>query len=214
MPSTAQFVSFLKESLHKDFSFFHNLKIVYRPYICPFDDLLTLIPERASVCEIGFGAGIFLSLVAQFKTPTTLGGIEIRDTHVNNARLLLGKNTFSTRLEVYDGTHLPSWVSDYDYIFMIDVLHHIPENERPHLLTELYELLKPGAKLIIKEIDASSPFLFFNTLHDLVVSHELVHEMKPTELFHLLESTGFKAKLLSKKRLYVYPHYTVLAEKR
>jgi hypothetical protein len=62
-------------------------------------------------------------------------------------------------------------------------------------------------------MDASSPFLFFNTLHDLIVSRELVHEITPTRLIETVESIGFQAKLLSQKRLYVYPHYTVIAEK-
>src|SRR5690606_14887317 len=110
-----------------------RIKIAYRPLICPFDDLLELIPENSSVFDVGCGSGMFLSLVKAFRNPTKLGGIEISESLIANARAVLGSDfNEQTFLAVFDGKELPENISDYEYIFMIDVYHHIPSDQQKH----------------------------------------------------------------------------------
>ena len=62
-----------------------RLKISYRPYICPFKELLEDLPEGQKVFDIGCGSGMFLSLVAEFRNPKAIAGIEIDQKLINNA---------------------------------------------------------------------------------------------------------------------------------
>src|SRR5687767_5250391 len=36
----------------------------FRPYICPFEELLPIVPTGSSVLDVGCGAGLFLGLLA------------------------------------------------------------------------------------------------------------------------------------------------------
>lgn len=212
---TSQLVRFLKRSSSKDFSFIQNLKIVYRPYICPFDDLLNALPENQSVFDFGCGGGMFLQLIAEYKNPGALGGIEISETLIDTAKALLVPylSKISIRLAPYDGVNIPEWINQYDNIFMIDVLHHIPVEKQFSHLEKLFHLMKPGARLILKDIDSGSPWHYFNKLHDLVVVKEIGHEMNAEKLNSVLQKIGFKTSAVQRKRMYVYPHYTIVCEK-
>ena len=69
--------------------------------------------------------------------------------------------------------------------------------------------MKPGSRLIIKDIDAGSVFVHFNKLHDLIFAQAVGNEKKPNELLSNLNNIGYKIEPLQKRRMYVYPHYTI-----
>ena len=189
---------------------------MYRPYICPYDELLRLVPEGATVLDIGCGAGTFLLLLAEYCKPKTLGGIETNSSLVSLAQSSLDRysHKISIRFEPYDGRRLPEWLGSYDHLFLIDVLHHIPKEAQRSFLEKIFDSLKPGTKFIIKDIDAGQRFwCLFNKLHDLIVSQELTHEVAATDLERILTHIGFKINTTAEKRLYVYPHFTITCTK-
>ena len=213
---TQELVDFLRDHLDKDVGFINRLKSIYRPYICPFDDLLNLIPEHQHILDIGCGVGTLLQLVAQYRKPLSLAGLETTPSMIEGVCSWFNRYSpnILIRLEAYDGTNLPTWISDYEYVFLIDVLHHVPRARQTTFLEKLFHLLKPGAKLIIKDIDADEQFwCLFNKLHDMVVSREISHEVAATQLHSTLRQIGFETDDIVKKRLHVYPHYTIACQK-
>src|SRR5207237_246924 len=47
---------------------------VYRPYICPFEALISEVPKDATVLDIGCGGGLFLGLLdAAGRRPDAIG---------------------------------------------------------------------------------------------------------------------------------------------
>ena len=72
-----------------DASFVERLKIRYRPWTCPFEDVLALVEPGHAVFDIGCGSGMLLQMVAEFREPTRVAGIEITQSLVENARTLL-----------------------------------------------------------------------------------------------------------------------------
>jgi len=54
-----------------------KLKIIYRPYICPFIDLINECKDSKSIIDIGSGSGQFLLLLSKYTKAMNLGGIEI-----------------------------------------------------------------------------------------------------------------------------------------
>ena len=100
-------------------------------------------------------------------------------------------------------------------MFLVDVLHHIPRDRQGQTLDTLFERMKPGAKLIIKDIDAAQPFwCFFNKLHDLLLAGQYPHEQAASELQAHLSQLGFEVTEMTKERIYVYPHYIIVSEKK
>ncbi len=215
--TTENLIKTLKEH-NLSTSFTNKLKIVYRPYICPFDKLLAQIPPKSKVFDIGCGSGMFLFLVGEFCSPTLLGGIEIREELVKNAKILLNKfqieNETSIALSIYDGKNIPSNIKNYDVLVMLDVLHHIPKSMQEAFLVQIYEKMQVGAKFIFKDIDAGQPFwCTFNKIHDLVFSQEIGNEWTCDSFIEKAKNIGFKIETTHKQRTFVYPHYTVVMTK-
>lgn len=211
--NTSTLVGFLKRQ-NAQAPFLDKLKIVYRPYICPFDELLSLVDENDSVFDIGCGSGQFALLLAEFCNPKSIRGIEIDQGLVVNAKALLNKHDYNNHhFAVFDGRTLPNEITDSNLVFMVDVLHHIPKNSQIAFLQQVYDKMTPGSKLILKDIDANNFLVLFNKVHDLVFAGELGNEFSVKRSLETLNDCGFKIRSTSEKRLFVYPHYTIIAEK-
>jgi len=98
---------YLKNSEAKDLKGLSKIKTIYRPYICPFDDLLNNIPHGVSLFDVGCGAGSFLSILSNFNKPSKIAGIEIADHLINDARSILSKFNIEQHIYKYDGNTIP-----------------------------------------------------------------------------------------------------------
>ena len=76
-------------SVHNSASKLDKLKIIYRPYICPFDNLIIDCKDSKTILDTGCGSGQFLLLLSKYTNAIKLGGIEISPTLINNAKELL-----------------------------------------------------------------------------------------------------------------------------
>jgi len=179
--------------------FISKLKISYRPYICPFDDVLKEVGMNKSIFDIGCGSGMFLCLCAEFLSPKKLGGIEISNKLVSNARTILSGYKVPVTIKTYDGKFVPDNIKDYDTVTLIDVLHHIPTDLQLNFLVDLIGKLSNGTKLIIKDIDLDSKFVIFNKLHDKIFSGEESMELSATSLKEILVEKGIKLKICIRK---------------
>lgn len=216
MISNKELSDFLQSPQVNSAGIIDKLKIGYRPYICPFKELLNDLPEKSAVFDIGCGSGMFLSLVAKYRNPVMLGGIEISQTLISNAQALLKDLTagIPVFLKAFDGQLLPDEIAEYDHIFLIDVIHHVPKESQVKFIESIYSKMKQGARLVLKDIDAENIILSkFNKLHDLLLSGEIGHELRSSFVKQELERIGFKTSPVVKKRMLVYPHYTITCKK-
>jgi len=195
-------------------TFLQKLKIRYRPYVCPFDELLSYANNEESAYDVGCGSGQFCALLAEFTKVQDIYGIEIDKSLVANAIKINSRfKKKSLGFAIFDGSRIPENIKKYDLVFMIDVYHHIPTNVREEFMRQLFRKMKPGAKLMFKDIDGSSPFVACNKVHDLIFAQELSHEIGFDKAQNFLKSIGFKILESRKKRIFVYPHYFILAQK-
>ncbi len=192
-----------------------RLKIKYRSLICPYISLIQKVKDGEKVGDVGCGNGQLLLLLSKFARPSYFFGIEIKERLIKNAKLLfknVGHHLY--KFEMYDGQHFPEELADMDIVFVVDVLHHIRPKKQVDFLKNLSEKIKPGGRLILKDIDGSSPYVIFNKIHDLIFSREIGHEISITKALKLLEDNGFEIVEQEKRLMYVYPHYTLVARKR
>ncbi len=207
-------LKFLKTKA-KSLRFIDQLKVVYRPLICPFTDLLKYVEENDSVFDIGCGSGQFCALVAKFTVANKIFGIEISETLVLNAKNVNkefeGKKNI--QFETFNGFELPDVMQNYSKIYLIDVLHHVPKKKQLEFLQKIYAKMSVGSTLIFKDIDAKSCYVYFNKIHDLVFSREIGAEMKATFAKKVVEEIGFKVLESYSKKMFVYPHYFLILRK-
>ncbi len=206
-------IRFLKKTF-KGAGFIDSLKIKYRSLICPFISLIKMVQPGEKVGDVGCGSGQFLLLLSEFSQPSYLYGIEISRKLIDNARILFenvpGHNYFFSE---YDGINFPAKLGEMDTIFLIDVLHHVPEKRQEDFMKALAGTMKPGARLILKDINARSPLVYFNKLHDLIFAREIGNEISLAGAIQLLKANGLTIIEQEKRVMYVYPHYTIVAKK-
>lgn len=206
-------VNFLKMNF-PGAGFVDGLKIKYRSYICPFIQLLSFIRPGDKVGDIGCGSGQFLLLASHFAKPSSVYGIEIQDRLIQNAKALFARQPFTAHtFETFDGSQLPAKLGDMDVIFLVDVLHHVPKQHQVSFIQKICAIMKPGARFILKDIDRSSPLVLFNKMHDLIFAGEIGHELSMKNAANLLRTNGMNIIEEHKRTMYVYPHYTFVAEK-
>jgi SAM-dependent methyltransferase len=194
--------------------FIDSLKIKYRSLICPFISLIQTVRPGEKVGDVGCGSGQFLLLLSQFAQPSYLFGIEISKKLIENANKLFSSLPGSShRFAEYDGVHFPEELSQMDLIFLIDVLHHVPRNNQENFIRDLAKNLKPGARLVLKDINAASPLVYANKLHDLIFAGEIGNEMSFERARALLQLNGLNIIEQYKRTMYVYPHYCIVAQK-
>jgi 2-polyprenyl-3-methyl-5-hydroxy-6-metoxy-1,4-benzoquinol methylase len=212
--SSQELVDFLKRQ-HVNAAWLDQLKIAYRPLICPFDELLALVTEGSHVFDVGCGSGQFALLLAEFTPVAAISGVEISQHLVDNAHQLLApyQNRMQLEFARYDGQHFPASLGQADWVFIIDVLHHVPKAAQSTFLQAIYTGMKPGARLVLKDINGGSPWVVANKLHDLVFAREIGNELGFAKARQQLDQLGFAIERASTKQMYVYPHYTLVARK-
>ncbi len=191
------------------------LKRNFRDSIYPIKDLLDLIPAESRILDVGCGQGQFLKSVALNRSPTELGGFEISEPLIQLARKELAfYSKAPVSLRLYDGTNIPAEVQRYDIVSFIDILHHIQKPRQEAFILALYKAMRPGAKLLVKDIDAARPMLCMaNRLHDLLLGSGGGQERSREFVEQLLKATGFRIVSRGERRILWYPHFWVLVVK-
>ena len=208
-----EIIRFLKMKF-KSAGFIDSLKIKYRSLICPFISLIQMVKPGEKAGDVGCGSGQFLLLLSEFAEPSFMYGIEISPRLIDNANNLFSTLQHNNYLfEQYDGVHFPQKLAEMDIIYLIDVLHHVPKLNQENFLRDLTEIMKPGSRLILKDINAASPLVYVNKLHDLIFAREIGNEMSIKRALELLKQNGLQIIEQSKRTMYVYPHYTIVAKK-
>lgn len=206
-------IHFLKNKF-KSAGFIDGLKIKYRSLICPFISLIKMVQPGEKVGDVGCGSGQFLLLLSEFSPASCLFGIEISRKLINNANNLFQDMPGSLyKFKEYDGQKFPEELSEMDVIFLIDVLHHVPKQLQNDFLKNLAAIMKPGARLVLKDINAASPLVYCNKLHDMIFAGEIGNEMTMTNAANQLTKNGLSITEQEKRTMYVYPHYTIVAKK-
>ena len=216
MPDTRTLVRFLR-SAAPNTNWLDWLKLVYRPAICPFEDLLEWV-DGDNIFDVGCGSGAFCLLAAHFSNLTRIGAVDTSSACVRKARLLLieyGLQVPDLDIDIRccSAEQLPNSLSTYDVLFLIDVLHHTPPNCQLALLKKIHGLMPTGGRLVLKDIEADSPLVVFNKLHDFVLNGGAGHELPAAFVEQALRSVGFRIQEITYRRMWVYPHYTIIATK-
>lgn len=215
MISDNELMKFLERtSIHS--GFVDKLKIKYRPVICGFGDLLKYADGKRKLFDIGCGSGQFSLVAANFTGVEQIMGIEISETLVSSANALADKygNGRKFIFQTFNGQEFPEELSEYEVVFLIDVLHHVPKANQYGFLQSIYAKMSPGARLVFKDINAASPLVYFNKLHVTVFSGEIGNEISLATAKEWLAKIGFQIVEESSKTVFVYPHYFLIADKR
>jgi len=150
----------------------------WRPYICPFEELLALIPPGSNVLDVGCGGGLLLFLLTAYDPGARGTGIDVSPSSIGFAQrtLLVHSSDLLKRLSFLHLDATKPWpVGTFDVVSLVDVVHHVPQAKQLDVLREALTHVKPGGLLLYKDMcDAPWALAAANRAHDLLLTQQWI----------------------------------------
>jgi len=192
-----------------------RVRAYLRRVVCPLPEIRRHVPMQSSIFDLGCGTGAVLVDLIHTRQVRSVGGSETSSSLLalaqEAASWALGKSAAPGDFMVSKVP--PDCLSSYDCVTLIDVLHHIPRAEQPAYLRLLHQRMRPGARLILKDINAGRISVFCNRLHDALFAGNGFQEISLTQTVDLVSAAGLKVLASHEIQRLWYPHYFVIAQK-
>jgi ubiquinone/menaquinone biosynthesis C-methylase UbiE len=130
-----------------------NAKLTHMRPLLPKPDASKLHGVRG--LDIGCGQGWYM--VALTEHGYRMSGVDPSTEQLQAARLNLS-NQKDTQVEVASATALPFEDNRFDFVYSVNVFHHILDREeRKNAFREVIRVLKPGGQFFLHEINVTNP---------------------------------------------------------
>lgn len=174
------------------------------------------LPRDGRILDLGCGFGLFSLYFAMDAPNRDLTGVDLDAGRIDAARLCADKlavtnvNYTSSNALEWEGT------GQFDAIFMLDLIHHLPKQEVSNFLERVAGLVTPGGTLLLKEVSDRPTYkrLFTLALDRLMVGMEPIHYWDPDELSALVTALGFTVKRHTINDILPYPHILYVCSKQ
>ena len=189
-----------------------------RPYICPFHELLAVVPQNASVLDVGCGSGIFLGLLMKRVGLRSALGFDYSKPGIELAKLMLAnmpaEMTKNIDFELRNANQ-PWPEGDFDVVSMIDVMHHVTPAAQRKVFLEAVGHVAPGGLLLYKDM-AERPLVFAlaNKLHDLIMARQWINYVPISLIKRWAIEAGLDVVQEARCRMIWYAHEWIVFRKR
>lgn len=191
-----------------------------RDRICPLDVLLETVPPASSVLDVGCGAGLFVMLLAATGRASSAVGVDTNEKALAAARQAARRlgtaagaapGAFAFRT-VRSSAGWPG--GPFDVVSLIDVMHHVPPEERRAFLSAASRRVRPGGLLVYKDVCSAPAWrAWANRLHDLVLARQWVHEAPLADIEAWAAATGLVVRQRRRYARLIYGHELVVFRK-
>jgi len=103
-------------------------------------------PAAVSLLDLGCNVGELLNAVARLYPRLKLAGVDVNGAAIETAR----RSVAQADLRHCDGPQLPFADESFDHVTCIEVLEHIPQTQRRATLAEVWRVLQPGGRFILR----------------------------------------------------------------
>lgn len=176
---SAQSLSAAAASLYTRGPVLMRLLQKYRPYICPFEAMLPLVPADSSVLDVGCGGGLLLALLAASGRLARGVGFDSSGPAIESARAMAERAREMYPAVVLEFERLDvgaDWpAGEFDAVCIVDVMHHVPPAAWKSVLRLAAAKVKPGGVLMYKDMCREPAWrAWANRAHDLVLARQWI----------------------------------------
>lgn len=175
-----------------------------------------LLPGEGRILDVGCGFGLFAAYFAQTQPRRQITGVDTNAHRIDMARSLMTAIGHDQHEFIAGDARDTQVEGPFDAIYVLDVMHHVPEADQEPLLARLHDLLAPGGVLVLKDITTEPWFgLKFTELLDRV----MVGWDEPLAYRHhqawgqVLDRLGFRIRAVRVPDILPYPHVVIAAWK-
>jgi SAM-dependent methyltransferase len=180
------------------------------------DEIGQYLPERGRVLDLGCGFGLFSLYYASIRPGLRLEGFDRNARRIAMARAAARKlGLTNVRYEAGDVMDFRG-VEAFDAAYMLDIVHHIPEEAVRPLLEQVAKILPAGGRLLIKDVDRRPVYKrwFTHALDKVMDPGSPVRYWDAEALTRLLGEVGFSVHRHLMVDFLPYPHILYICERR
>jgi 2-polyprenyl-3-methyl-5-hydroxy-6-metoxy-1,4-benzoquinol methylase len=180
------------------------------------DEIGQYLPASGSVLDIGCGFGLFSLYYASTGPGRLVRGIDLNPRRLGMARRAATRLGLENVVyEELDARHFKG-DSPVSAAYMLDIVHHLPNDEVPSLLRELHRAIAPGGLLMVKDVDTRpAPKRWFTwALDKLMNPRAPVRYWSSEELTDALGDVGFTVRHHLMVDVLPYPHILYVCTRR
>lgn len=171
------------------------------------------LPTSGRILDVGCGFGLFSLYFAHCEKEREIVGIDLdahRIGYAQESARRLGLANVSYHVADAADEEPPG---EFDAIYLLDLVHHLPQAAVPGFLARLRAHLRAGGVLVVKDVEDRPHWRrWFTLLLDrLMVGLEPIHYWSPDELIPLLEGLGFDVVRHRMRDILPYPHILYVA---
>ncbi|HCR80982.1 MAG: 3-demethylubiquinone-9 3-methyltransferase [Candidatus Pacebacteria bacterium GW2011_GWA1_46_10] len=221
-------LNLLKFKVLSNFAFLPWVKrsfIFLRLASCPFMELITYLPKKGKLLDVGTGFGLLPLLLKQHNSQLQIIGI---DPDAERIKLARQANQNLSNFQFQVGTVLDLDLRQtFTVATLVDVLYLLPQSEKIKTIQAVYRLLEPNSLLVIKINDKSFSLSYFFTWLQEKMTVQIFKETttnfpglyfeNAAEVSELLENNGFQVQKRVKLKTpfpFFHPHWLVVAQKK
>lgn len=205
---TAATLSRRAQRLYQDAPGFSAKLQTLRPYICPFESIIPLMPQDAQVLDAGCGAGLFLGLLADCRRISRGTGFDSSHAAVSLAQQMQRRLAANVSIEIRHLDATAEWPDEsYDVVSLIDVLHHVTPQSQPAVLSKAIERVRKGGMLLYKDMALRPRWrALCNQAHDLLLAKQWIHHVPIGAVDRLASVRGMTELARGSASRYWYAH--------
>lgn len=182
-----------------------RFRIINRQFL---DEIGQYLPTRGRVLEVGCGFGLFGLYFARCHPGLSFVGVDLDGERVRMARRAAARLGVTNAVFHQGDARDLGLEQEFDAIYLLDVLHHVPVTKVREILAHLRDHLGSGGVLLIKDVDDRPwlPMVFTWLLDVLMTRGKPPHYWHSGRMVALLRSLGFQVFCHSMRDILPYPH--------
>jgi cyclopropane fatty-acyl-phospholipid synthase-like methyltransferase len=179
------------------------------------DEIGQYLPAAGRALDIGCGFGLFSLYYASLAPGLTLHGLDRNPRRIAMAQRAAARLGLPNVVyEVADARDFHCR-EEYDAAYLLDIVHHVGEESVRPLLAELAKAVRPGGRLLIKDVDTRPAYKrwFTHALDRLMDPRTPVRYWAADELQALVVEAGFRVHRHLLVDYLPYPHVLYICER-